>query len=81
MENQLRKYQKQNFDEDGKISTVELRDGRSRADAYYQRGNTIVAKSKQLHTSTGAHVKVLILPTWKGENPKVLYSFHRLESK
>lgn len=77
MENQLRKYQKIFFDEDGQI-TVELRDGRSRADAYYQRGNTIVAKAKQLHTSTGAHVKVLILPTWNGGNPKVLYSCHRL---
>ena len=57
--------QRRNFDEDGHISK-QLRVGKDRTDAYLFRSKRIVKAGEELHSITGAMVRVDVLPTWKG---------------
>ncbi|CAC5359315.1 NFXL1 [Mytilus coruscus] len=67
-------YTKNNFTEDGKFETTVTREGRSRGDAYYTRTKTLLKKALELHTSTGAHVKVIVIPTWHNGKSKAFES-------
>ncbi|VDI15864.1 Hypothetical predicted protein [Mytilus galloprovincialis] len=69
-----KKYQKCNFTEEGKFETTVTREGRSRGDAYYIRTKTLLKKASELHTSTGAHVKVIVIPTWHNGKSKAFES-------
>jgi hypothetical protein len=46
----------------------------------YQRGNNLVKKAKELHGSMGAEIKTMIMPTWKGGKPKVIFIYFIYQS-
>ena len=52
--------------EDGPIMTT-MRHGKAKTDAYFARSRTLLQGAKNLHTITGAHVKLEIIPTWVGK--------------
>lgn len=67
--NRGRKYTRRNFTPEGKI-IIQLREGRERSDTYLKRTGTLIENSKKLHKLTGAHVKLSVIPTWKGGKEK-----------
>ena len=48
---------------------------KGKADIFYQRGNNLVKKAKELHGSMGAEIKIMIMPTWKGGKLKVIFFY------
>ena len=53
-----------NLDKEGHISTT-VRQGKERSDTSFKRGNGLKKTAEKLHKITQAHVKVMVIPTWK----------------